>query len=163
VPPRTTSSRPQAVAVTPALLGAPDFDGYCRATGQGPVQLVRNDAYGWHCSGDNGIGDDAKAVCDWTFHTTQTTNRVQNFNDPNTWQCWRATHKLGLIDFAAYCRSLGHPGAQYNGSGDAYGWYCVNAQNGIDTQDACLRQYGSSPPISRFQNFYDQNSWECWG
>lgn len=151
-----------AVPVTPALLGAPDFNGYCLATGQGPVQLIRNDGYGWHCSADNGTGDDVNAVCAWTFHTSQITNRIADFSNPNSWQCWRATHKLGPLDFNAYCRALGYPGATYIDGRDAYGWYCTNSGNGLDAQDACRRLYRSNPPISRFQNFYDQNSWECW-
>jgi hypothetical protein len=147
--------------LTVALLGAPDFDGYCQATGQGRVQLVAANAYGWHCSADNGLGDDAQAVCAWTYRTSGVTNRVADFHDPNTWQCWRARHRLGPINFNAYCVDTGHPGAR--GGADAYGWYCLNDSRGIDTQDACRRLYGSTVPISRFQNFYDKNSWECWG
>ena len=163
----TTTARASApaanTAITPALLGQPNFDGYCQATGQGPVQLVSDNAYGWHCSADNGTGDDAKAVCDWTFGISDTTNRVSDFYDPNSWQCWRATRELGSVNFTAYCQAIGYPSAYYVNGRDAYGWYCTNDQNALDLQDACLKLFGSSPPISRFQDFYDQNSWQCWG
>jgi hypothetical protein len=146
---------------TPALLGPPDFNGYCQATGQGTVRLIANNAYGWRCTG--GGDDDAQAVCAWTYHTDQITNRVADFNNPNSWQCWRANHRLGPIDFSAYCASTSRGTSVYTGTGTAYGWFCAANGDGIDTQDACSRGYGSSPPISRFQNFYDKNSWECWG
>jgi hypothetical protein len=71
-------------------LGAPNFDGYCQATSQGAVTLVSDNAYGWHCSADNGTGDDANAVCAWTYGlaTGQVTNQFQDFYDPNSWKCW---------------------------------------------------------------------------
>jgi serine/threonine protein kinase len=149
--------------VTPAQLGPPDFDGYCRATGQGPVKLVSSNAYGWHCSADNGTGDDAQAVCGWTYHTTKVANRVADFNNPGTWQCWRSNGKLGALDFNAYCQDLGFSGAYLVPDRYAYGWFCTGSPNGIDSQAACKRLYGSDPPISRFQNFYDHDSWQCWG
>jgi hypothetical protein len=154
---------PAGATVTPALLGTPDWNGYCQATGQGSVQLVSDNAYGWHCSADNGTGDDANAVCAWTFHTSTITNRVSDFNDPNSWQCWRASRELGPVNFTAYCQAIGYPSAYYVSGQNAYGWFCTNDPNSLDLQDACQRLYGSTPPISRFQNFYDQNSWQCWG
>jgi hypothetical protein len=53
----------------PTLFGAPDFAGYCQATGQGGVRLNANNAYGWQCTAASSLGDDATAVCAWTFHT----------------------------------------------------------------------------------------------
>jgi hypothetical protein len=148
--------------VTVRLLGAPDFAGYCAATGQGALRLVTDDAYGWRCASDNGTGDDAQAVCEWTFHSEKITNRVADFTDPDSWQCWRANRRLGSIDFAAYCRQTGHPGVSYLNGRYAYGWYCTGTAAGIDAQDACRRLFGTPSPVSRFQNFYDRNSWECW-
>lgn len=162
--PSTVSSRSSgsSLRAAPALLGAPDFDGYCRSTGQGGVELVGSDAYGWHCSADNGTGDNAQAVCAWTFGGS-VTNRVADFNNPRSWQCWRASRRLGAINFTRYCTDIGFSGARYVGGGNAYGWLCTGDSGGIDTQDACRRLYGSTPPISRFRNFYDRTSWECWG
>lgn len=154
----TTSTAAQQ----PRYLGVPDFNGYCLATGQGSVKLIAQNAYGWACSSPT-TGDDAQAVCSWTFSTADITNRVANFNDPKSWQCWGTTSgKLGGVDWNAYCRKLGYAGAADAGRNNAYTWYCPGDSNGLDAQDACLRQYGSSPAISRFQNFYDKNSWECW-
>lgn len=147
------SARPKAVRTgTPRLLGAPDFSGYCQATGQGPVKLIANNAYGWRCSSDNGTGDDAEAVCAWTYNTTtgQVTNRVTDFNNPHTWQCWHATRELGPLDFNAYCTATGHPGATYTSGRYAYGWYCTGSSNAIDTQAALpdpLQQHSTRQPI----------------
>jgi hypothetical protein len=143
-------------------LGAPDFNGYCHATGQGSVHLVANNAYGWHCAADNGAGDNAQAVCAWTFHTTHLTNRIANFNDPTSWQCWQTNGKLGPLNFTTYCQQTGHPGAITTGT-TAYSWYCTGDPNGIDAQAACRQLYHVPVAVSRFQNYYDPNTWECWG
>jgi hypothetical protein len=153
-------SRPRALAVT--ALGAPDFGGYCQATGQGSVHLVADNAYGWRCAADNGTGDDAQAVCAWTFHTTHLTNRVADFNDPTSWQCWQTNGELGPLDFAAYCRQAGRPGAAATGT-TAYAWSCAGDPGGIDTQAACRQLYHVPVAVSRFQNYYDRTTWQCWG
>jgi hypothetical protein len=145
-----------------ALLGPPNFSGYCHATGQGDVRLTVNNAYGWRCTAASDVGDDAGAVCAWTFQTSRVTSRVANFDDPFSWQCWRVTHRLGPLDFAAYCTRIGHPGVTYLAGHNAYGWHCAGSGGGIDTQRACATQYDRSPVVSRFANFYDKDSWECW-
>jgi hypothetical protein len=155
---RLRTSRSQVVAGA-GLLGPPDFDGYCRSTGQGPVSLVTTNAYGWRCTTDNGTGDDAQAVCVWTYHTTNVTNRVADFNNPRSWQCWRVSQRLGAVNFTAYCTEAGYSGANHDASAQAYGWYCTGSLKPI-TSRRCL--YGSTTAISRFQNFYDKNSCECW-
>jgi hypothetical protein len=154
---------PAAGDATPVLLGRPDWAGYCAATGQGQLLQIYDNAYGWRCTADNGMGNDANDVCAWTYKSDQVTNRVEDFNNPHSWQCWRATRLLGLLDFDAYCKKLGHSGARYVQGLGAYGWFCTGSGGGIDTQDACRRLYGVDPPVSRFQNFYDGTTWQCWG
>jgi hypothetical protein len=159
----TSAQRSTAGTVRLALLGKPDFDGYCQVTGQGHARLVADNAYGWRCAADNGTGDAIQAVCAWTYHTSTITNRVGDFNNPDTWQCWRANRRLGSLNFNTYCLDTGHSGTFFVDGANAYGWYCANDGNTIDTQAACRRLYGGGPAISRFANFYDKNSWECWG
>jgi hypothetical protein len=144
-------------------LGKPNFEEYCQATGQGRVRLVADNAYGWHCAADNGTGDDAQAVCIWTYHTATVTNRVAKFYNPDSWQCWRASRRLGSLDFNAYCVDTGHSGAVVADGANADGWNCADESAAIDTQAACRRLYGGRPTISRFTSFYNKNSWECWG
>jgi hypothetical protein len=148
---------------TPTQLGKPNFDGYCQATGQGSVQLVANNAYGWKCSGDNGTGDGAESVCQWTYGTNQVANRIANFNDPYSWQCWASSGELGPLDWNTYCQDKGWGSAVDNGTNNAYTWTCSGSSGALDSQDACLTLYDRNPPISRFQNFGDKNSWQCWG
>jgi serine/threonine protein kinase/transcriptional regulator with XRE-family HTH domain len=162
-PPRPAAPAPQPAPQPATLLGAPDFNGYCQATGQGPVQLISADyAYGWRCSADNGIGDDAEAVCEWTdqLPASQVTNRVQDFYDPHSWQCWRITSQLGPPDWNGYCQATGHGAASLT-SNNAYGWHCADG-SGIDANAACEWTNGTSVMISRFQSFYDPRSWQCW-
>ena len=90
-------------------------------------------------------------------------NRIANFADPRSWQCWRATRRLGGINFDAYCQSLGYSGANYTSARYAYGWSCTGApQSGVDAQRACATLYHTTAAISRFQDYYDKSSWECW-
>lgn len=149
--------------VLPRLLGQPDFNGYCQATGQSSAYLTRTDAYGWTCSAATSTGDDAQAVCAWTYHTTRVTNRIVNFNDPHSWQCWAANGELGPIDWNTYCRDQGWGQAVDTGADNVYTWSCTATSTALDAQDACRVLYGSAQPISRFQDYYDKNSWQCWG
>jgi hypothetical protein len=157
----------EAGRVVPMRLKDPDFKAYCEATGQGTAYLdpAKNDAYGWTCSAPTiGGGDDAQAVCVWSNGgATAITNRVADFKNPRSWQCWASNGELGPLDWDAYCRDRGLGRAQDNGTNDAYTWTCTGSTGALDSQDACLVLYGSSPPISRFQDFYDKNSWQCWG
>jgi hypothetical protein len=136
-----TTSAPQTAAATPTtapaepqqqpaadsakLLGAPDWNSYCQSVGEGSAHLVQNNAYGWYCT-SSGNGIDANTVCAYTYgtDTTQVTNRVADFNNPATWQCWHATRELGPLDFTAYCQSTGHTGAHLVSADHAYGWFC---------------------------------------
>lgn len=154
-------------AETPFLLGAPNFGGYCQHTRQGDVALLAAyHAYGWHCVADNGKGDDAEAVCAWTFHLppSQVTNTVQDFNDPYTWQCWRVTRELSAPDWTGYCQYNGHGAAQLTGNdaSDAYGWRCSDG-TAVSATAACEWTNHTTPLVSRFQDFWDPETWQCWG
>ncbi|MCF2528398.1 hypothetical protein [Yinghuangia soli] len=117
-------------------------------------------AYGWRCTEQvDAIGNDVQDVCEWTYPDTPMTNRLENFFDAYTWECWRSTRILGPIDFPAYCRAMGYVGADRNGD-HAYAWSCTGGV-GINTQHACALLYETTPVVSRFQNFFDANSWSC--
>jgi serine/threonine protein kinase len=167
-PPAVTASAPahQPYPV-PALLGTPDWNGYCQATGQGPVTLVTaNHAYGWHCTKATTLGDDANAVCAWTFNRplNQTTNTVTNFYDPNSWQCWSASMQLSAPDWNGYCQATGQGPVTLVTADNAYGWHCTKATTlGDDARAVCAWTNGASTPVvARFQSFYDPNTWQCW-
>jgi hypothetical protein len=154
-----------AALPTPTLLGKPDFNGYCQATGQGSVTLVAADrAYGWHCAQATSTGDDANAVCAWTYRlsASEVTNSVTNFNDPYSWQCWRAHRQVSAPSWNGYCAMKGWGGAYLSGN-DAYGWHCTGSSSGLDAGAVCgWTNNASSLVVGRFQDFYDPSSWQCW-
>jgi hypothetical protein len=119
-------------------------------------------AYGWHCTSPTSTGDDAEAVCEWTYNlsASQVTNRVTDFYNPSTWQCWRITRQVSPPDWNGYCQATGH-GAVSLTSNDAYGWHCADG-SGIDIDAACEWTNGTTPEVGRFQDFYDPRSWQCW-
>jgi hypothetical protein len=161
-PPVTGQPAPLPV---PTLLGAPDFNGYCQATGQGPVHLVSTwYAYGWWCTKPTSTGDDAGAVCSWTFRLPldEVTNTLTNFYDPGTWQCWRAHRQLAAPDWNGYCAAQGWGQAQLTQQ-TAYGWHCSGNGAGLDDNTVCeWTNHASSLVLGRFQNFSDPRSWQCW-
>lgn len=154
----------QPASGSPVFLGAPGWNSYCEATGHGTVQLTGGDAYGWHCSDGSGI--DGNAACAWTYGypANRVIGRIQDFYDPNSWQCWRITTELGMPDFNGYCSATGQGTARLV-SQNAYGWRC-SADNGTgdDANAVCAwtYRYSSSRVTNRFQDFYDPNSWQCW-
>ena len=149
-------------AASPAMLGAPDWKGYCATAGHGTAQLTSDDAYGWHCT--DGAGIDGNAACAWTYgySDNQAIGRIQDFYDQTSWQCWRVSRELGAPDFNGYCRAT-RQGAVQLTSDDAYGWHCADGA-GIDGNAVCAWTYGRNPEqvTNRFEDFYDPNSWQCW-
>jgi hypothetical protein len=158
-PPTASAPRP------PTMLGSPDGNGYCKATGHGAIERTGSDAYGWHCA--DGAGIDGNAACAWTYgySISQVIGRIQDFYDPRSWQCWRVTRELGAPNFNGYCEVTGQGPARLV-SGNAYGWHCkANNGTGDDANAVCAWTYGysTSQVTNLFQNFYDPNSWQCWG
>jgi hypothetical protein len=160
------SASPKPSAVTVALLGVlatADFNAYCAGKGLGTAKLVAQNADGWRCSAATGAALDERAVCAATYKIATVIDRSTKYNTPGgVWQCWRANKRLGALDYVAYCKLLGWTGAQNTGN-NAYGWACVGSAAGIDTQDACHREYNNPSSISRFTDYLNKNSWECWG
>jgi hypothetical protein len=162
-PPNTPSGTPPPSQSSLAMLGAPDWNGYCQANGHGNVQRTSNDAYGWHCADNSGI--DGNAACAWTYgySASKVIGRIQDFYDPFSWQCWRITRNLGAPDFGGYCQAT-KQGSVELVSDNAYGWHC-SADNGTgdDANAVCSWTYGysTSKLTNRFQNFNDPYSWQC--
>jgi hypothetical protein len=127
-------------------------------------------AYDWRCVNDQGDvrGIDMPQACRHQQGIgIYVVDRIANFNDVNSWQCWKVQpggQPIGGLDLPAYCRSIGYPkGAKTIGT-TAYDWRCVNAGGelgGINTTKACQKAYGGTA-VDRFRNFYDAYSWECY-
>jgi protein kinase-like protein len=165
--PRTAApgtATPTAASFVPnaVRLAGPDFAGYCAAAGQGTVSRSGQDAYGWRCSATPGTPLDADAACRWTNHVQHAMASVASF-----WagaiDCWDVVRDLGSADFAGYCRSLGYPGAVLNRTYYAYGWGCRNDPTPIRVDTGCQWQFGSRAITAIVADFYDPDSWHCWG
>jgi len=69
--------------------GGLDFNGYCRSQGHSYAALLEWNAYGWKCIAYNGAAVPISAT-----HACQVQwggnpiDRMANFYDPNSWQCW---------------------------------------------------------------------------
>jgi hypothetical protein len=161
-PPPAPSSA-DAGAAGPVQVRSPDFNGFCEANGEGPVALVAADeAYGWRCTQPNSIGDNATDVCQWTNQSGAVIDTLPDYDDPNSWQCWTTSGELGPIDWNTYCADKGWGTAVDTGQNDAYTWTCSATDAGLDAQDACDVLYSTTTAIARFQDYFDENSWQCW-
>jgi hypothetical protein len=126
--------------------------------------LTGSDAYGWHCADGSGIN--GSAACAWTYgyDTGQVIGRIQDFYDPQSWQCWRVSRELGVPDFNGYCVVTGQSSVQLKAS-NAYGWRCpADDGTGDDANAVCAwtYRYPASQVTNRFTDFNDPNSWQCW-
>jgi hypothetical protein len=159
--PGATSALP-----VPVLLGAPDFNRYCQAHGEGSAWVDSAAyGYGWRCTHATSLGDEAQATCLWTYHLppSEVTNTLADFYDPNSWQCWRAHRQVAPPDWSGYCASKGWGMAQLTPARYAYGWHCTRSGNGLSDVAVCeWTNHAQSLVLGRFQDFYDPNSWQCW-
>lgn len=101
-----------------------------------------------------------------TSTTITSTTSTSTTTSTTTTRPPQQPRQLGGIDWARWCQSAGFVRAsldQQNG----YGWFCVDGQggrHGIDTFEACERQYGlpDGLAIGQLTNYFDPNSWICW-
>lgn len=73
-----------------AHLGGADLDGYCRSLGNQGVSLDGTDAYSWRCVQSDGshVGIDIGAACRFTWKDPGAIERLGNFFNPYSWECW---------------------------------------------------------------------------
>ncbi|WP_436774124.1 hypothetical protein [Yinghuangia sp. YIM S09857] len=158
--PGPDATRPAANSATvTAFLGGPDYVGFCRATGQGVAEVSGPTAYDRGCTQPHGSGVSATEVCAWTYHTDRLVDRIADFNDPSSIECWSVSTELGPLDFDDYCRRTGYTGAVAVNT-TAYAWYC-DGKRAIDSQAACALLYRATPAVSRFSDFHNRDSWTC--
>ena len=71
-------------------LGGVDLDGYCRSLGHLRVQLDGPTAYDWHCITTIGqrVAISATGACQWSWRQPGALDRLADFNNPYSWQCW---------------------------------------------------------------------------
>ncbi|MFC6082789.1 M48 family metalloprotease [Sphaerisporangium aureirubrum] len=161
----TTTPRPAPKTSAPALLGPVDFDAYCVSAGADEAVLVADDAYGWRCR----IGGEERTfsvteACRSQYGTRKAIDKIIDFHDSSSWQCWRVSGRLGTADLDGFCRSQGAEAA-ISVADNAYGWRCRlpdGEEGGIWVADVCKWQYSRPSVLERMADYYNPESWECW-
>ncbi|HVB73699.1 MAG TPA: hypothetical protein VNE38_09110 [Ktedonobacteraceae bacterium] len=73
------------------LVGGIDMDGYCRSLGYDGF-LVGTNAYTWTCNDKNDPGNNIRVntllACKWTNKNPSALDRLPDFYNPYSWQCW---------------------------------------------------------------------------
>lgn len=164
----TVQTPPPRVSSVRILGSASDFNGYCRSIGDSSALLNGNTAYSWVCvtPGGQHVGIWVDSACKWQYSNSGAAARMLNYNNPNSWQCFTNAQKLGMAsNLNGYCQSIGDSSALLTGS-TAYSWVCVTPSGqhvGIWVDSACQWQYNISGAIARVADYFNPNSWECWG
>jgi hypothetical protein len=145
-----------------------NLDGYCQSLGDTGVSLDGNTGYSWRCVTHSGQhnGFSFTAACRWQYNDPQAEDRLANFYNPDSWQCFTNAYLLGnATNLDGYCQSLGDTGASLDGN-TAYNWKCVTPSGqhvGIDVTAACIWLYNYSQILTRLVDYNNPNSWQCWG
>ncbi len=71
---------------TNGILGQLNFSAYCVDAGLGSAKLTAGNAYGWACTGQPSINE--QAACQFLFRDSFAFARFAVFADPYSWQCW---------------------------------------------------------------------------
>lgn len=74
------------------LLGGVDLRAYCVAKGYEREVLQGDTAYDWRCEADENERDHISMTdaCRWQYGTADVIDRVADFHNPYSWQCWGA-------------------------------------------------------------------------
>jgi hypothetical protein len=158
-----TVDHPQDRVIPHAFkLASPDLDAYCTAIGQGDAQLIPGHMHPWHCIRGPRHVVNLNAACQSTNHNRDAVASIADFYTGAV-DCWNATRSFGAPRFDAYCQHDGFHGA-VNPNGTVYGWSCAGGGTRlIYVSLVCQWQLGSQNTTAIFSNFYDKDSWRCWG
>ncbi|MET8151218.1 hypothetical protein ACIBSW_21050 [Actinoplanes sp. NPDC049668] len=159
---------PAAASTPPRKLGGLDLGAYCRSLGNAGAVLAGPTAYDWHCAGADGGRSDLTfdAACRWTYATGDAVDRIGDFRDPASVECWLVSPAAVAPDFGNYCTSTGHSSAELVGT-TVYDWRCVRHSRGgptyfsIDVAAVCRKTTGVAATVERFVNYYDARTWQC--
>ena len=150
----------------PQLLGSADLSGFCRSQGYAGASLTGATAYDWHCvTGDDRRADVSFAeACRRQFQPRNTVDRIGDFHDPRSVQCWSVSGEPVTPDFDTYCQQAGRGSAVLTGA-TVYDWHCRAGGSGaltdIDVRQACVGTVFGTAVMDRFRDFGDPYSWEC--
>jgi hypothetical protein len=109
---------------------------YCASqAGYTNARVVGNkkNAYNWRCVSSNGTPFgliNMEEACRSINNDQNAEDRLLNYNDPNSWECFGNAHLAGgtdngVYDLPGYCQSRGFANMQLQ-SENAYGFVCVS-------------------------------------
>jgi hypothetical protein len=89
-PDQTNAATAQETPAGEWPLGGVDMQGYCRSRGYSRADLQGATAYDWRCVDISGRRDQISMTdaCRWQYATTEVIDRVADFYNPYSWQCW---------------------------------------------------------------------------
>jgi energy-coupling factor transporter ATP-binding protein EcfA2 len=158
---------------TAEYLGTVNLDDYCHALHPNrAVSLVVTTSENIYCdllSGEQVVQHtrvNTQQACQWRYKQSDVIDRLADYYDPSSWQCYAHEKKLGPITnyLNAFCQSKGYKGSNFPRD-NAYEWDCLDRNNApvsIAVADACQWYYQRNDAIDRLVNFNDPNGWECW-
>jgi predicted outer membrane repeat protein len=125
-----------------------------------------------HAENDNSVPYDARQVCQQKYpNATNVIDRVADFYDQTTLQCYRNVKPLGPVakeEYAQrYCSSQSSSsGVEDNPRYTAYDWRCKpKTKNelpaGFSVTDVCQFIYNNRRAFDHLTNFYSPEGWEC--
>ena len=186
--PASTVSFPEN---SPDYVGNIDPDRYCQAhysVSNAARSFDATNPFELACIDTNKTrhGVDPLQVCQEQYPGKNiTTDRLVDYFDPTSWQCYANTTLLGhagMIDHAdAFCRFNDNLNIANNPRKTAYDWKCLhqggtighypihldNFQVGLSVADLCQFVYAkqiapASIAMDRLINYNDPEGWECW-
>jgi predicted outer membrane repeat protein len=106
-------------------------------------------------------------ACQWRYNQSDIIDRLADYNDPSSWQCYVHEKKLGgITDYLdSFCKYQRFEGVTNNTSGTAYDWKCLdwhNVPTSLSITDACQWHYNRKDAFDRLTDFNRPNGWECW-
>ena len=68
--------------------GIPNLGGYCQSLGYVDISRDGDTALDWHCIRRGSANIDMTKACQWQYKRNDATAHTDNYNDPNSWQCY---------------------------------------------------------------------------
>ncbi|MBO0789773.1 MAG: TIR domain-containing protein [Ktedonobacteraceae bacterium] len=151
-------------------LGTVNLDAYCHAQyPQASTSLQVITAEEINCvlqPGERIQPIDVKKACQRQYQQSDVIDRLANYYDPSSWQCYAHEEKLGSIisQLDSFCKSKNYEGVTDNTNGTAYMWNCLRngAPVSLSVADACQWYYQRSDAFDRLVDFNQPGGWECW-
>jgi hypothetical protein len=171
---------------SPDYHGTIDLAKYCQQIGYS--RFDDTDPFHLMCigSGETGIPVDPLQICRQQHPGEHITiDRLADYFDPTSWQCYANAGRLGPIatvqEVDSFCKFAGNLGIFNNQRSTAYDWKCLHSGGilghytismpsfpvGLSVTDMCSYIYGAhigqkSLVMDRLTDYHNPGGWECW-